>query len=259
MRIVWTAVGVHCGVRVRVARRCRRALPRRTTASGSSAPSTAQAGRRTDRCPSVCRSGSGSSCSPTARTVRHPCPTTCTCQQTSGSSWAGAAAQRRRHEQLPAGLHRRLELSPVSPDLRLLRDVPPVPAEFMVAARIVATNHKDTRRIDDTGRTMIVAVRAQSDAGGASTRFGAPVAGSTFRWRAGRRAGVRLTPVDARSPRDRFAPRAPRHGNTRPRPCWLPWLIPRGSAGTTLRTTVTVTAGSLRAQTSWGYAIRASR
>ena len=138
--------------------------------------------------------------------------------------------------------------------------IPPVPAEFMVAARIVGTSHKDTRRNDDTGRTMIVAVRAHLALGVPRLDSGAPIAGRTFEVTVPvRRAGVRLTPVGARCLATALGRRlrgTAKRGRGR---VGCSWMIPRGSAGTTLRTTVTVTAGSLRAQTSWVYAIRAPR
>jgi len=138
--------------------------------------------------------------------------------------------------------------------------VPPVPAEFMVAARIVATNHKDTHRNDDTGRTMIVAVRARLALGVPRLDSGTPAAGRPFEVTVPvLRAGTRVTPVSARCLATALGRRL-RGTATRGRGrVGCSWVIPTGSAGTTLRTTVTVTAGSLRAQTSWVYAIRAPR
>ena len=138
--------------------------------------------------------------------------------------------------------------------------IPPVPAEFMVAARIVATSHNDTRRSDDTGSTMIVAVPARLTLGTPQLERGAPVEGRTFQLAFPvHRSGMMVTPTGARClaavrGRSRQGVASLSHGRVR-----CSWEIPPRSAGTTLRTTVTATAGSLRASTSWNFAIRAAR
>jgi hypothetical protein len=138
--------------------------------------------------------------------------------------------------------------------------VPPVAAEFMVAARIVATNHKDTRRSDDTGRTMIVAVPARLAFGTPQFESGPPVEGRTFQLAfAVNRSGTPVSPTGVRclaAVRGRSRPGVAVSGYGRVR---CAWGIPPRSNGTTLRTTVKVTAGSLHAATSWAFAIRASR
>lgn len=138
--------------------------------------------------------------------------------------------------------------------------IPPVSAEFMVAARIVATNDKNTRRSDDTGRTMIVAVPARLTLGTPQFESGAPVEGRTFQLAfAVDRSGTPVSPTGAHclaavrgGPRQGVASLS--RGRVR-----CSWAIPLRSAGTTLRTTVTVTAGSLRTSASWHFAIRAGR
>jgi len=138
--------------------------------------------------------------------------------------------------------------------------IPPVPAEFMVAARIVATNHEDTRRSDDTGSTMIVAVPARLTLGTPQFESGAPVEGRTFQVAfAVDRSGTPVSPTGARclaAVRGRSRQGAASLGRGRVR---CSWAIPLRSAGATLRTTVTATAGSLRASASWNFAIRAGR
>ena len=140
--------------------------------------------------------------------------------------------------------------------------IPPVPAEFMVRARIVATNRKDTQRqgIDDRGSTTYCfAGQRTSRPRGATTRCGHPGCGPHLRGdRTGSARRCAGDPGRRSLRRDRSGSHASRHSNTRTGARWLLVLIPRDSAGTMLRTTVSVMSGLLRARTSWAYAIGAS-
>jgi hypothetical protein len=138
--------------------------------------------------------------------------------------------------------------------------IAPVPAEFMIAARIVGTNHEDTHGSDDSGHTMIVAVPPRLTLGTPQFENGAPVAGRTFRLAfAVNRSGTQVSPSGARCTavvrgRSQQGVAAFSRGEVR-----CAWAIPPGAAGTILRTSVTARAGSLRASTSWSFAIRASQ
>ena len=138
--------------------------------------------------------------------------------------------------------------------------IPPVPAEFMVAARIVSTGHRDARGNDDTGSAMIVAVPARLTLSTPRLEMGAPVEGRTFQMAFQvHRSGTQVTPTGARCVatvrgRSRQGVASFSHGRL-----GCSWQIPSRSAGTTLRTIVTAAAGSLRASTSWDFAIRAAR
>ena len=135
--------------------------------------------------------------------------------------------------------------------------VTPGPGEFIVEARIVSTGRSDARADDNADSATVVAVPARLTLGAPRLESGAPIAGRTFRVTLPvRRAGVAVTPTHARC-------LAAARGRTFQGVVTLgrglvgcSWQIPSGSAGATLRTTVTVTAGSLRASTTWAFAIR---
>ena len=137
--------------------------------------------------------------------------------------------------------------------------IPPVPAEFMIAARIVGTNQRDTNPGDDTGHTMIVAVPPRLTLGAPQFESGAPVAGRAFRLafavsRSGkpvRPSGAQCTAVVRGHSQQGVATLG--RGQVR-----CAWSIPPGSAGTTVQTTVTATSGVLRSSASWEFAIRAA-
>jgi hypothetical protein len=137
------------------------------------------------------------------------------------------------------------------------RFVTPGPGEFIVEARLVSTNRSDARAGDDSGSATIVAVPARLALGQPLLAAGPPVAGRSFEVTVPvRRSGVAVQPtrgmcaglIDDRALRVVVSLGRGRIGCT--------WSIPPGSAGKTLRTTVGATAGSLRARTTWVYAIR---
>ena len=135
--------------------------------------------------------------------------------------------------------------------------VTPGPGEFIVEARIVATDRSDARAGDNTGTATIVAVPARLTLGAPQLESGAPIAGRAFRVTLSvRRSGVPVTPGGARCVATAVGLRLQGVATRGRGRVDCSWAIPRGSAGTTLRTTVTVTAGSLGASTSWAYAIR---
>jgi hypothetical protein len=135
--------------------------------------------------------------------------------------------------------------------------VVPGPGRFLLGASISSTNHHDIQPADDRGSTIVSAVAPRLSLGTPRLVSGAPRAARTFSVTIPVRLnGVSVVPESVRCTATAKGVTLQGASSRRPGEAGCEWRLPVGSRGSTLHTTVTVVARSLRIRGSWLFAVR---